>query len=156
MCCGARHAPTLPDGPASGDRTPTSDAVTHPVCAPEAGASGLPPPIPPALGAQTGASVEADDATDALRASGVARNYGADMSAVPGRRAPRPSQLPPIGLELPSARYGIASVVAIAGTGRLRRLARALAGPQLVPRDPYGYIAGLEAGRASLRRDGVP
>jgi hypothetical protein len=78
------------------------------------------------------------------------------MSAVPSRRAPRPSHVHPVGLELPSARYGIASVVAIAGTGRLRRLARVLAGPQLVPRDPYGYVAGLEAGRASLRRNGTP
>ena len=99
---------------------------------------------------------QAHDATGALRASGVPPNYRADMSTVPGRRAPRPSQMSPIGLELPSARYGIASVIAIGGTGRLRRLARVLAGPQLVPRDPYGYIAGLEAGRASLRRDGVP
>jgi hypothetical protein len=78
------------------------------------------------------------------------------MSAVPGRRAPRPSHRSAVGLELPSARYGIASVVAIAGTGRLRRMARVLAGPQLVPRDPYGYVAGLEAGRASLGRNGMP
>lgn len=78
------------------------------------------------------------------------------MSAVPSRRAPRASHRAVPGLELPSARYGIASVVALGGTGRLRRMARVLAGPQLVPRDPYGYVAGLEAGRASLRRDGVP
>ena len=48
------------------------------------------------------------------------------------------------------------SVVAIAGTGRLRRMARTLTEPQLVPRDPYGYIAGLEAGLVSLRQGGVP
>jgi hypothetical protein len=77
------------------------------------------------------------------------------MSAVPGRRTPSGPKPLPLGLELPSARYGIASVVAIAGTGRLRRIIRSLTEPQLVPRDPYGYVAGLEAGRASLRRDGV-
>jgi hypothetical protein len=86
------------------------------------------------------------------------------MTAVPGRRAPRPTRpsprpgpagQQPITLELPSARYGIASVVAVAGTGRLRRLARALAQPPLVHPDPYGYVAGLEAGRDSLRREGV-
>ena len=74
------------------------------------------------------------------------------MSAVPRRAGARRPDYRPIGLELPSARYGIASVVAVGGTGRLRRMARALAGPHLVPRDPYGYVAGLEAGRASLRR----
>ena len=77
------------------------------------------------------------------------------MSAVPGRRRPTSAEPRPVALELPSARYGIASVVAIAGTGRLRRMVRTLAGPQLVPRDPYGYVAGLEAGRASLHRDGL-
>lgn len=77
------------------------------------------------------------------------------MSPVSRRRRPRPAQPQPVALEMPSARYGIASVVAIAGTGRLRRMIRVLSGPQLVPRDPYGYVAGLEAGRASLRRDGL-
>jgi hypothetical protein len=93
-------------------------------------------------------------ATTRLRAPEGSRGYGAGMSAVPGRRRPRPAQLRPVALEMPSARYGIASVVAVAGTGRLRRMIRSLSGPQLVPRDPYGYVAGLEAGRASLRRDG--
>jgi hypothetical protein len=78
------------------------------------------------------------------------------MSADAGRRRPRRSRYEPLGLELPSARYGIASVVAVGGTGRLRRLARALAEPPLVPPDPYGYVAGLEAGTASLRRDDLP
>jgi len=78
------------------------------------------------------------------------------MRADPGRRDSRRGRHLLFALELPSARYGIASVVAVAGTGRLRRLARALAEPPLVPPDPYGYVAGLEAGRASLRRDGVP
>jgi|1185.fasta_scaffold1331894_1 hypothetical protein len=75
------------------------------------------------------------------------------MSAVAQRRRPQPR---PVGLEMPSARYGIASVVAIAGTGRLRRMARSLTEPQRVPRDPYGYVAGLEAGLVSLRQGGVP
>ena len=75
------------------------------------------------------------------------------MSADPGRRDPRRGRQQPFPLELPSARYGIASVIAVAGTGRLRRLARALAEPPLVPPDPYGYVAGLEAGRASLGRE---
>ena len=94
----------------------------------------------------------APDTAGGLRASATARNYGAGMSAAPRRAGARRPEYRPIGLELPSARYGIASVVAIGGTGRLRRMARVLAGPHLVPRDPYGYVAGLEAGRASLRR----
>jgi hypothetical protein len=71
----------------------------------------------------------------------------------PGRPVGVTHQL--LGLELPSARYGIASVVAVGGTGRLRRLARELAEPARVPPDPYGYVAGLEAGTVSLRRDGA-
>jgi len=61
----------------------------------------------------------------------------------------------PTALERPSARYGLASAVAIGGTGRLRRLARTLAEPPLVPADPYGTIARLEAGLDSVRAERV-
>jgi hypothetical protein len=77
------------------------------------------------------------------------------MSADPAGGPQRGVHWPP-GLERPGARRGLASVVAVGGTGRLRRLARAFAAPPLVPPDPYGYVAGLEAGTASLQRDGTP
>ena len=55
------------------------------------------------------------------------------------------------GEVLPSARHGVRSVLALAGTGRLQRLRRHLCrGP--VPVDRYGYVAGLEHHAASLRR----
>ena len=59
---------------------------------------------------------------------------------------------PALGEVLPSARHGVRSVLALAGTGRLQRLRRHLCrGP--VPVDRYGYVAGLEHHAASLRRE---
>jgi len=58
---------------------------------------------------------------------------------------------PALGEVLPSARHGVRSVLALAGTGRLQRLRRNLCrGP--APVDRYGYVAGLEHHAASLRR----
>ena len=52
---------------------------------------------------------------------------------------------------LPSARHGVGSVLALAGTGQLQRLRRHLCrGP--VPVDRYGYVAGLEHHAGSLHR----
>ena len=51
---------------------------------------------------------------------------------------------------LPSARHGLGSVIALAGTGRLDELARVLRHGRPVV-DRYGYVAGLERGVASLR-----
>ena len=56
-----------------------------------------------------------------------------------------------LGEVLPSARHGVGSVLALAGTGQLQRLRRHLCrGP--VPVDRYGYVAGLEHHAASLHR----
>ncbi len=51
---------------------------------------------------------------------------------------------------LPSARHGLGSVIALAGTGRLDALARVLRHGRPVV-DRYGYVAGLERGVAALR-----
>ncbi|MFP5348045.1 MAG: hypothetical protein ACLGIA_13585 [Actinomycetes bacterium] len=53
---------------------------------------------------------------------------------------------------LPGLRHGVASLIALPGTGRLQRLSRLLeAHHHHRPTDPYEYVAGLESSLESMR-----
>ncbi|MFP5346359.1 MAG: hypothetical protein ACLGIA_04970 [Actinomycetes bacterium] len=52
---------------------------------------------------------------------------------------------------LPGLRHGVASLIALSGTGRLPRLGRLLEAHHHRPTDPYEYVAGLESSLQSMR-----